>query len=322
MGCSVSRYSTGAIAKALTATCLQYLQSHTPGKQDQYQHGLAMQLLMWDDNFLSSLPGCTFVEETLEGSLSRLAHLATPGGRGSDPVTLAALYISMGPPSNKPRACTKQGFSTNFLGKIKTRLSDFISILKAGQVLYIAPPPGTPRCKAKFSVVQSWPKGLPKPVHRLLIPPLSQMQWKALLYQSITQILKPKIKDDSHHLVACTTFAPRLTMEEVASRHRAIALAILLMKKRIANLTQPTPNLHPQTQSAPLPTAYLTDAPSTQSSARYTTPSPSSSCSSSSSPLTSSPSTLSNDSRLPPSSLTSSGSHRSYGDTSGGSSSH
>ena len=94
---------TGATAKALTATCLQFLQSHTPGKQDQYQHGLAMQLLMWDDSFFSSLPGCTFVEETLEGSLSRLAHIATPGGGGSDPVTLAALYISMGPPSNKPR---------------------------------------------------------------------------------------------------------------------------------------------------------------------------------------------------------------------------
>ena len=88
---------TGSFARDVLSRCLVLLLSLENCRSTEYVRGLSLALCLWTDEVHGRLPGCCFVEEALEGSLSRLSRAAGTDLRATTVDDFCDLYAALGP---------------------------------------------------------------------------------------------------------------------------------------------------------------------------------------------------------------------------------
>ena len=224
---------TGGAAKRVLLHCLTVLNALEPRGGTEYVRALTLAALMWNDDVHGRLPGCCFVEECLEASLSRLARCMTSNQWTSAAEDVSDMFRGLGPAHRAPHDLNHAGMPQSLLYGVRRRFSVVFELSKSGGLLCVHR-----RSGEKFAVIsRDWSiRGgvLPK---RLLVASVSQTDAVAGVRSALLRLLQAKKECDESVVRRLCASAPVLSSEEASVRRRRMLAMIAELQGRPSRRT-------------------------------------------------------------------------------------
>ena len=219
---------TGDAAKKVLLHCLTVLNALEPRGGTEYVRALTLAALMWKDDVHGRLPGCCFVEECLEASLSRLARCMTSNQWTSAAEDVSDMFRGLGPARSGKHDLNHAGMPQSLLYGVRRRFSVVFDLSKTGGLLCVHR-----RSGEKFAAIsRDWSlrgRVLPR---RLLVSTVSEGDAVAGVRSALLRLLQAKKECDESIVDRLCASAPVLSNEEISVRRRRMLAMISELQGR------------------------------------------------------------------------------------------
>ena len=206
---------TGKEAHTFLLNALTLLLCLDNGKVTEYVRGIVLALMTWSDEVHGRLPGCAFVEEAMEASLSRLAQAAGTDLRAKTAQEFTDMYAALGPADQTPHDLTKSRVPFVFVQQVRIRVDKVSTAITRGTLLRI-----TPQVKKKYADIRvDWPSSTLQTMPlRLTVPQLPAERCALAVRLSLHRLLSAKQVDDVGAFRSLCVGVPELPPDYIRSR--------------------------------------------------------------------------------------------------------
>ena len=198
-------------------------------RNTEYARGLVLALCLWTDDVHGRLPGCCFVEEALEGSLSRLSQAAGTDLRATTVADFSDLYAALGPSRHEERDLTKPGMNRSFRFTVQARCRQFMQCCQRNVVKTVVIQRGQ-----KYATVSAHAEGVVSQLpHRIVVPQLTTHDLHCCVVHAVLCLLRAKDAQAQTDVSEITRWAPALSTGDTVQKENMFNDTLLKLQNEL-----------------------------------------------------------------------------------------